>query len=84
MRTWIKYHCNGIGPENVKETLVHEQLDCARTCRSTISLYSYGPDGQIVFTGSGKAEDEKPIIPETMLAGILPFTCAAHCLSVGR
>jgi hypothetical protein len=84
MRTWIKYHYNGIGPKNVKESLVYEQLDCARTYHSTISLYSYGPSGQIVLSGSGKAEDEKPIIPESTLASILPFTCAAHGLSVGR
>ena len=84
MRTWIKYHYNGIGPKNVKESLIYEQLDCARNYHSTISLYSYGPDGQIVLSYSGKAEDEEPIIPESMLAGILPFTCAAHGLSAGR
>ena len=84
MRTWIKYHYNAIGPKNVKESLVYEQLDCARNYHSTISLYSYGPNGQIVLSGRGKAEDEEPIIPESMLAGILPFTCAAHGLSVGR
>ena len=84
MRTWIKYHYNGIGPKNVKESLVYEQLDCARNYHSTISLYSYGPDGRIVLSDSGRAENEEPIIPESMLAGILPFTCAAHGLSVGR
>jgi hypothetical protein len=84
MRTWIKYHYNGIGPKNVKESLVYEQLDCARNYHSTISLYSYGSNGQIVLSGSGKAEDEEAIIPESVLAGILPFTCAAHGLSVGQ
>lgn len=84
MRTWIRYRYNGIGPKNVKESLVYEQLDCARNNHSTISLYSYGPNGQIVLSGSGKAEDEEPIIPESILAGVLPFTCAAHGLSVGR
>jgi hypothetical protein len=84
MRTWIKYHFNRLGAKNVKESLVYEQLDCARNYHSTISLYSYGPNGQIVLSDSGRAEDEEPIIPESMLAGILPFTCAAHGLSVGR
>lgn len=84
MRTWIKYHYNGIGPKDVKESMVYEQLDCARNYHSTISLYSYRPNGQIVLSGSGKAEDEEPIIPESMLAGILPFTCAAHGLRVGQ
>lgn len=84
MRTWIKYHYNGIGPKNVKESLVYEQPDCARNYHSTISLYSYGPNGQIVLSGHGKAEDEEPIVPGSVLAGILPFTCAAHGLRVGR
>ena len=84
MRTWIKYLYNGMGPKNAKKTLVYEQLDCARNYHSTISLYSYGANGKIVLSASGKAEDEEPIIPETILAGILPFTCAAHGLSVGR
>ncbi len=84
MRTWIKYRYNGTGPNNAKESLVYEQLDCARSYHSTISIYSYGTNGQIVYTGSGPAEDEEPIVPESVLAGILPFTCAAHGLSVGR
>ena len=78
MRTWIKYRYSGVGPKNVKESLVYEQLDCVRNYHSTISLYSYSPSGQIVLTGSGKPEDEEPIIPESLLAGILPFACAAH------
>lgn len=84
MRTWIKYRYNGVGPKNVKESLVYEQLDCARHYHSTISLYSYAPDGHIVLSEIGKPEDEEPIIPESMLAGILPFTCAAHGLGTGR
>jgi hypothetical protein len=83
MRTWIKYHYNGIGPKNVKESLVYEQLDCARNYHSTLSLYSYGANGEIVLSGSGKAEGEEPVIPDSMLAGILPFTCAAHGLKRG-
>jgi len=84
MRTWIKYRYNGVGPKNVKESLIYEQLDCARSYHSTISLYSYAPDGHVVLSESGKPEDEEPIIPESILAGILPFTCAAHGLSAGR
>jgi hypothetical protein len=84
MRTWIKYRYNGVGPKNVKESLVYEQLDCARHYHSTISLYSYAPDGHIVLSGSGKPEDEEPIIPESMLAGILPFTCAADGLGTDQ
>jgi hypothetical protein len=84
MRTWIKYRYNGVGPKNIKESLVYEQLDCARNYHSTISLYSYAPDGHIVSSDAGKPEDEEPIIPESMLAGILPFTCAAHGLGTGR
>jgi hypothetical protein len=48
----------GVGPKNVKESLVYEQLDCARNYHSTISLFSYGPNGQIVLSGSGNAEEE--------------------------
>ncbi len=84
MQTWIKYRYDGVGPKNVKESLVYEQLDCARHYHSTISLYSYAPDGHIVLSESGKPEDEKPIIPESILAGILPFTCAAHGLGTGQ
>lgn len=84
MRTWIKYRYNGVGPKNVKESLVYEQLDCARNYHSMISLYSYAPDGHIVLSDSGKPEDEEPVIPESMLAGIMPFTCAAHGLGAAR
>jgi hypothetical protein len=83
MRTWLKYRYNGIGPKNVKESLVYEQLDCSRNYHSTLSLYSYAPDGHIVLSETGRPEDEEPIIPESMLAGILPFTCAAHGLGSG-
>jgi hypothetical protein len=79
MRTWIKYHFTTLGPKREKESLVYEQLDCARRYHSTISLYAYGSSGQILYSDSGKPEDEEPIIPESMLAGILPFTCAATC-----
>ena len=84
LRTWIKYRWSTVGPKNVKESLIYEQLDCARRYHSTLSLYSYAPDGHIVLSETGKPEDEEPIIPESMLAGILPFTCAAHGLATGR
>jgi hypothetical protein len=79
MRTWIKYRNDKPDRKGIKETLVYEQLDCARNYHSTISLYSYAADGHIVDSSGGRAEE--PIVPESLLAGILPFTCAAHGLS---
>jgi hypothetical protein len=84
LRVWIKYHFDGVGPKNVKESLVYEQLDCARKYHSTISLYSYAPDGHVVLSEKGNADDEEPIIPDSILDRMLPFTCAAHGLNVGR
>lgn len=81
MRTWIKYSNDMADEKGLKQTLVYEQFDCARRYHSTISLYAYAADGHIIYSSGGKAEDEEPIIPDSLLAGILPFTCAAHGLS---
>lgn len=80
MRTWIKYRNDKADAQGVQESLVYEQLDCARSYHSTMSLYRYASDGHIVSSDGGSADDEEPIIPDSVLAGILPFTCAAHGL----
>jgi hypothetical protein len=81
MRTWIKYRNDKPDAHGVKESLAYEQLDCTRSYHSTISLYRYAADGHIVSSATGNAEEEEPIIPDSLLAGILPFTCAARGLT---
>jgi hypothetical protein len=80
MRTWIKYRNDKADAQGVQETLAYEQLDCARSYHSTMSLYRYGSDGHIVSSDLSSGDDEEPIIPDSVLAGIVPFTCAAHGL----
>jgi hypothetical protein len=80
MRTWIKYRNDRPDADGVKESLIYEQLDCARSYHSTMSIYRYAADGHIISSDKGSADDEEPIVPDSFLAGILPFTCAAHGL----
>jgi hypothetical protein len=82
MRTWIRYTNDKPDANDVKEWMIYEQLDCARSYHSTMSLYSYAEDGHIISSEKGSTADEEPIIPDSILAGILPFTCAAHGLKV--
>ena len=49
MRTWVKSRYNSIGSKNVKTSLMYEQLECVHHYHSTISLYSYAPDGHIAL-----------------------------------
>jgi hypothetical protein len=80
MRTWIKYQ-NSKSSRGIKETLVYEQIDCVHRVHAEISLFSYAAGGHIVKSEKGNAESEDPIIPDSLLAGILPFTCAAGSLA---
>jgi hypothetical protein len=76
IRTWIKYE-NSRSIKGIKDTLAYEQIDCIHRVHGTISLFSYAAGGQIVHSEKGNAESGDPIIPDSVLAGILPFTCAA-------
>jgi hypothetical protein len=80
MRTWIKYRNDKPDSEGVQESLVYEQLDCIRHLHSTMALVRYSPTGAVISDDQGSAEESEPIIPDSVLAGILPFTCAAHGL----
>lgn len=78
MRTWVKYASSVPDGDGVSDALIYEQLDCYRRVHTTISLVRYARDGHIISNDSGDASEEQPIIPDSILAGILPFTCAAH------
>jgi len=80
IRTWIRYRNDRPDQNGILESLAYEQLDCARDFHATISLFNYSVDGHVVSSEKEEAEDEDPIIPGSILAGILPFTCAAHGL----
>src|SRR5665213_1589898 len=53
MRTWIKFQNDRPDADGVKETLIYEQLDCARSYHATMSLYAYAADGHIVRSERG-------------------------------
>lgn len=78
MRVWIKYRNDNPDSDGVQETLVYEQLDCARRLHATMSLVRYSADSRVMSNDKGSASDNEPIIPDSLLAHILPFTCAAH------
>ena len=77
MEGWIKYANDRADESGAMETLVYERLDCHRNWHASISLMKYDRAGKVVFAGKAKPEDMEPIIPNSLLAGMMPFTCAA-------
>ncbi|UVO54048.1 surface-adhesin E family protein [Sphingomonas sp. SUN039] len=74
---WFKYDSDVPDQKGVIQSLVYERLDCRRNWHSTVLLLNYNSARQVVYQSKGKPEDLEPIIPDSLLAGMVPFTCAA-------
>jgi hypothetical protein len=81
LRVWIKYENDRVDEHGVAATLVYEELDCARDWHTPYSLVQYSADGRILNSSRGTDADAEPIIPDSLLMGIMPFTCAAGGMS---
>lgn len=73
---WIKYANDRPDAQGVAETLVYERLECDRDWHSTISLMMYDARGNVLTSEKGNADDAELIVPDSLLSGIMPFTCA--------
>jgi hypothetical protein len=76
MEVWIKYKNDRLDDAGSIESLIYERLDCRRNWHAAISIMRYGREGKLVYSSKSKP-DMEPIVPDSLLAGMMPFTCAA-------
>jgi hypothetical protein len=77
MDGWIKFKNDRPDQSGAVETLLYERLDCRRNWHSSVLLLKHDAEGRVVYEHKNKPEDMEPIEPETLLAGMMPFICAA-------
>jgi hypothetical protein len=77
LQTWIKYQNDRPDRAGVAVTLVFEKLECDRDWHTTILIMNYSDAGKVLSSLSETPSQAEPIVPDSLLAGIMPFTCAA-------
>ena len=77
LRTWIKYKYDRPQRDSTSEVLSDETIDCNAEQHSTAMLMSYDRTGNVIRSQPSEANTFDPIVPDSLLAGMLPFTCAA-------
>jgi hypothetical protein len=76
LEVWLKY-ANAPLPHGVAKTLVYEHLHCDTNEHATMSLMAYSADGRVLDAQRGPKDDSAPIVPDSVLDGVMPFLCAA-------
>jgi hypothetical protein len=77
IEVWLKYLNAHPDHSGISRSLIYEHLHCDTNEYATISLMSYAEDGRVLDAESGPANATVPIVPDSVLAGMMPFICAA-------
>ena len=79
LEVWIKYTNARPNRDHIKETLAYEHLYCSARQHSTMVLMNYAADGRILNEQHWPLSPT-PIVPDSLLDGMLPFLCAAGAM----
>ena len=77
LRTWIRYKYDRPQKDSTSEVLADEIIDCNADQQATAMLMNYDKHVDVVSSQPADAPTFDQIVPDSILAGILPFTCAA-------